>query len=117
MHHVAQDPREVAAAREAASTIGDRRAVALIDLEDAARLGRVTRDLALVLEPGGRVTVEARDFTRRIREPDVTEAVSRVAAAAPVREGLVRFQRAFARRAGRGGGPPRYGHGGGVPVL
>lgn len=72
-----------------------------VALDDEARLARLAADLDLVLEPDGRVVVDGRDWTDRVREEDVTAAVPLVATLPLVRHGLVAHQRRFAERAGR----------------
>ncbi len=82
------------------------RAVTLIALErgieptDADRLAALAADLALTLGRDGTVTVAGRDVSRAIRTPEVTEAVSLVAAIPRVREVMVAHQRRFARENG-----------------
>lgn len=98
-------------ARRVAAALGYRhldtgamyRAVALAALErgvgaeDAASLGRLAEGLDLVVE-GDRVSLGGRDVSARIREPDVTEAVSAISAVPGVREVLVRRQRELAEQ-------------------
>ena len=52
--------------------------------------------MRLHIEVGERVTVDGRDVTEQIRAPEVSSVVSAVAAHPPVREVLVREQRAWA---------------------
>jgi cytidylate kinase len=96
-------------ARRVAAALGYRhldtgamyRAVALAALErgvgpeDAAALGRLAEGLDLVVE-GDRVSLGGRDVSTRIRQPDVTEAVSGISAVPGVREVLMRRQRELA---------------------
>lgn len=77
------------------------RAVALaalragLDLENPDALGALADRLSVSLPPG-RVLLNHEDVTPAIREPDVSQAASRVAVCAPVRARLVVWQRAFA---------------------
>ncbi len=79
------------------------RTVALIALEDgvplddAGALGALAQRLALDLD-GTTVRVDGRDVTQRIRDRDVTDAVSRVSAHPEVRTALVEQQRAIGSR-------------------
>jgi CMP/dCMP kinase len=80
------------------------RAVALaalergIDLEDAGALTALVEDVAIDLQ-GDVVTLNGRDVSQIIRGPDVTAAVSNVAAVEGVRTAMAAIQRA---RAGAG---------------
>jgi CMP/dCMP kinase len=80
------------------------RAVALaaleggIDLEDAGALTALVEDVAIDLQ-GDVVTLNGRDVSQIIRGPDVTAAVSNVAAVEGVRTAMAAIQRA---RAGTG---------------
>jgi cytidylate kinase len=80
------------------------RAVALaalergIDLEDAGALTALVDDVAIDLQ-GDVVTLNGRDVSQIIRGPDVTAAVSKVAAVEGVRTAMAAMQRA---RAGAG---------------
>ncbi|CAN5186663.1 (d)CMP kinase [soil metagenome] len=96
-------------ARRVASALGYRhldtgamyRAVALAALErglgpeQAASLERLAADLDLAIE-GDRVLVEGRDVSARVRQPDVTRAVSAYSAVPGVRAALVHRQRELA---------------------
>ena len=79
------------------------RAVALaaleagVDLSDGDGLGELANDLQLDLD-GTTVRLDGRDVSERIRESDVTRAVSRVSAHPSVREAMVAQQRAIAGR-------------------
>jgi cytidylate kinase len=73
-----------------------------IDPVDAAEATAVARDIDLRLEVDGTVMVNMVDATTQIRGPEVTRAVSSVAAHPGVRAELVSRQREWARR--RGGG-------------
>ena len=73
------------------------------DLNDPAALERLAEriDIRLLPEAGGqRVLMDGEDVTERIRAPDVTEAVSRVASVPGVRRVLVKMQRDMAARRG-----------------
>lgn len=66
-------------------------------LEDAPRLGALANAAQITLD-GGRVTLNGEDVTDEIRRGDVTQAASKVAALAAVREALVAKQRAYSER-------------------
>jgi cytidylate kinase len=74
------------------------RAVALaalrdeIDPNDGEALGELARRLGIRL-PDGRVELDGEDITAAIREPEVTEAASRVSVHPRVREAMVGRQR------------------------
>jgi len=70
-------------------------------LDDDDAVTRLAHDIALVVGEHG-VIVDDVDVTAAIRTPEVTAAVSRVAANSAVRAELVRRQRAWAQQ--RGGG-------------
>ncbi len=72
-----------------------------IDPADADRVVEMTRSVRIDVSEAG-VIVDGIDATTEIRGPEVSEAVSVVAAIADVRVELVRRQREWARR--RGGG-------------
>ncbi|HLI25258.1 MAG TPA: (d)CMP kinase, partial [Acidimicrobiales bacterium] len=72
-----------------------------IDPEDAVTVGRLAEHLELAVSEEG-VRVDGVDATIEIRSPEVTRAVSVVAANPAVRRELVRRQREWA--AGRSGG-------------
>lgn len=78
------------------------RAVALaalergVPLDDPDALGRLARTLELRPQ-GDRILLDGRDVSERIRDADVTAAVSVVAAAPQVRAALVELQRAATR--------------------
>jgi CMP/dCMP kinase len=63
-----------------------------VDPDEGERLSGLVRSLRIELE-GGRVALDGRDVSAAIREPAVTEAASRVAVHAGVREALVARQR------------------------
>ncbi|MBW3626511.1 MAG: (d)CMP kinase [Actinobacteria bacterium] len=72
-----------------------------MDPSDAEPVARMARELEITVEEH-RVTVDGVDATIEIRGPEVTRAVSAVAANVEVRAELVRRQREWARQ--RGGG-------------
>jgi cytidylate kinase len=74
-----------------------------LDPSDERAIADLARDMELVLEVDGdrqRVLVQGEDVTDQIRGPDVTTAVSTVAALPAVRREMVRFQRTFAEHGG-----------------
>jgi CMP/dCMP kinase len=74
-----------------------------VGFEDEAALGQLAHDSRIQLEPtlmGNRVLLDGRDVTDRVREPDVTEAASRISVHPRVREWMVSRQREM----GAGGG-------------
>ena len=73
-----------------------------IELEDEHEVASVAAKMNLDLRPDGTVIVDGMDATTQIRGPEVTRAVSEVAANAEVRAELVSRQREWARL--RGGG-------------
>lgn len=73
-----------------------------IDPDDAEQVARVARECELDVDQDGTVTVDGADATIEIRGPEVTRAVSIVAANPAVREELRRRQRDWAEA--RGGG-------------
>ena len=73
-----------------------------IDPEDVEPVGRVARDLDLRMDLDGTITVDGADATIEIRGPEVTRAVSIVAANPLVRDEMRRRQREWAKK--RGGG-------------
>lgn len=73
-----------------------------IDPADADEATEVAREMDLRMETDGTLTVDMVDATTQIRGPEVTRAVSSVAAHPGVRAELVSRQREWARR--RGGG-------------
>lgn len=73
------------------------------DLSDAAALGRLAEQLDIRLLPakdGQRVLMDGEDVTERIREQDVTGAVSRIASVPEVRRVLVKLQKEIAAQRG-----------------
>jgi cytidylate kinase len=73
-----------------------------IDPDDGERVARVAEDCELEMDDDGTVRVDGADATIEIRGPEVTRAVSIVAANPGVREQMRRRQRAWAEQ--RGGG-------------
>jgi CMP/dCMP kinase len=73
-----------------------------VDPSDDDLVAAIARDLHLELSGDGTVVVDGIDATTQIRGPEVTRAVSTVAANSAVRTELVSRQREWARR--RGGG-------------
>jgi len=69
-----------------------------IDPEDAAPVAKLAREFDLRLDEDGTVRVDGVDATIEIRGPEVTRAVSIVAANPVVREELVSRQREWATR-------------------
>lgn len=72
-----------------------------VDPSDAEGVARIARNADLAVSPAA-VTIDGVDATIEIRGPEVTHAVSAVAANLAVRQELVRRQRAWAEE--RGGG-------------
>ncbi len=73
-----------------------------IDVDEADDVARLARELDLRMDPDGPVRVDGVDATIEIRGPEVTRAVSIVAAIPGVREEMRSRQREWATR--RGGG-------------
>ena len=73
-----------------------------VDPEDAEVVGNLARNIELEVDPGGRVTVDGIDATIEIRGPEVTRAVSIVAANPAVRTEMRARQRQWVAK--RGGG-------------
>jgi CMP/dCMP kinase len=74
-----------------------------VGFEDEAALVQLAHDSRIQLEPtltGNRVLLDRRDVTVRLREPDVTEAASRISVHPKVREWMVARQQEM----GAGGG-------------
>jgi CMP/dCMP kinase len=74
-----------------------------VGFEDETALVQLAHDSRIQLEPtrtGNRVLLDGRDVTDRVREPDVTEAASRISVHPKVREWMVARQQAM----GAGGG-------------
>lgn len=62
------------------------------DLDDSVKMGELAGSLEIELD-GERVVLDGRDVSGTIREPQVSEASSRVSVHSPVREALVAEQR------------------------
>ena len=73
-----------------------------VDPSDEETVAEIARTMELTLHPDRTVVVDGIDATTQIRGPEVTRAVSTVAANAAVRRELVSRQREWTRR--RGGG-------------
>jgi cytidylate kinase len=73
-----------------------------VDPEEEELVANLARGMELAMEPDGTVLVDGVDATIEIRGPEVTRAVSIVAANPAVREEMRRRQREWA--AARGGG-------------
>jgi len=74
-----------------------------VSFEDEAALVKLAHDSRIQLEPtltGNRVMLDGRDVSERVREPDVTDAASRVSVHPKVREWMVARQQEM----GAGGG-------------
>ncbi len=74
-----------------------------VSLDDAEALWQLAQNTAVQLEPqgeGNRVLLDGRDVSRRIREPDVTAAASRVSVHPKVRQVMVARQRALGAQGG-----------------
>lgn len=87
-----------------------------ISFDDEAALAELARNTRIQLEPtlgGNRVLLDGRDVTQRVREPDVSEAASRVSVHPQVREWMVARQ----RQLGAGGGVVMEGRDIGTKVF
>jgi CMP/dCMP kinase len=87
-----------------------------VSLDDGEALRRLANNTVIELEPcgeGNRVLLDGRDVSQRIRDADVTAAASRVSAYPPVREVMVKRQRAL----GVGGGVVMEGRDIGTAVF
>jgi len=73
-----------------------------VDPEDAEVVGNLSRNIDLDIDPSGKVTVDGVDATIEIRGPEVTRAVSIVAANPGVRSEMRARQRQWVAK--RGGG-------------
>src|SRR5262249_14619584 len=73
-----------------------------VDPEETEKVGRIARDMQLEMRDDGTVWVDGVDATIEIRGPEVTRAVSTVAANSEVRTEMRDRQRAWA--AAHGGG-------------
>jgi cytidylate kinase len=73
-----------------------------VDIEEGESVGKVARDLDLRMEDDGSISVDGVDATIEIRGPEVTRAVSIVAANPEVRKEMRRRQREWAVKHGGG---------------
>ncbi|MGZ4707808.1 MAG: (d)CMP kinase [Acidimicrobiales bacterium] len=73
-----------------------------IDIEEAESVGKVARDLDLRMDDDGTIMVDGVDATIEIRGPEVTRAVSIVAANPEVRKQMRQRQREWATKFGGG---------------
>lgn len=74
-----------------------------IDSEDAAGLQRLARTTEIALEPtpaGNRVLLDGEDVTDLIRDPEVTQAASRVSVHPAIRSWMVDLQREMGKAGG-----------------
>src|ERR1700756_1229548 len=74
-----------------------------IDPDDAAALQRLARATEIALEPtpaGNRVLLDGEDVTDRIRDPEVTQAASRVSVHPAIRAWMVDLQREMGKAGG-----------------
>ena len=74
-----------------------------IDPDDAASLQRLARTTEIALEPtpaGNRVLLDGEDITDLIRDPDVTQAASRVSVHPAIRAWMVDLQREMGKAGG-----------------
>jgi CMP/dCMP kinase len=80
------------------------RAVALwairlgVDLKDMHRLERLAKEAKIELAADGRVPLNGEDVTEAIRDPQVSEAASKVSTVPGVRRALLPVQRSMAQR-------------------
>jgi CMP/dCMP kinase len=73
-----------------------------VDPDEQAPVGKLAREFELEMHPDGSIEVDGVDASIEIRGPEVTRAVSIVAANREVRAELRRRQRAWAEQAGGG---------------
>ena len=73
-----------------------------VDPEDAESVGNLAREMVLTMDPTGAVVVDGVDATIEIRGPEVTRAVSIVAANPAVRTEMRQRQREWAQAHGGG---------------
>ncbi len=73
-----------------------------VDPEDAEQVSNLAREMVLIMRPDGTVIVDGADATIEIRGPEVTRAVSSVAANPAVRNEMRSRQREWAREHGGG---------------
>jgi cytidylate kinase len=65
-------------------------------LDDHHRLEQLASSAEVTLDPSGRICLNGEDVTTAIREPEISQAASRISTVAGVRRALVEKQRAFA---------------------
>ncbi|MFN0038824.1 MAG: (d)CMP kinase, partial [Burkholderiales bacterium] len=70
-----------------------------VRLDDTVRLGQLSENLQAGFQDD-RIELEGRDVTDRIRAENVSDAASKIAGLASVRQGLLRFQRSNCRKPG-----------------
>ena len=73
-----------------------------VDPDDAELVANLAREMVLIMRPDGTVIVDGADATIEIRGPEVTRAVSSVAANPMVRNEMRSRQREWAREHGGG---------------
>ncbi len=73
-----------------------------VDPDDAEQVANLAREMILIMHPDGTVVVDGADATIEIRGPEVTRAVSIVAANPAVRNEMRSRQREWAREHGGG---------------
>ena len=73
-----------------------------VDPDDAELVANLAREMVLIMRPDGTVIVDGADATIEIRGPEVTRAVSSVAANPVVRNEMRSRQREWAREHGGG---------------
>jgi cytidylate kinase len=71
-----------------------------VDPDDAELVANLAREMVLIMRPDGTVIVDGADATIEIRGPEVTRAVSSVAANPAVRNEMRSRQREWAREHG-----------------
>ena len=87
-----------------------------VSFDDESALVKLAHDTRILLEPsmgGNRVLLDGRDVSQRVREPDVTEAASRVSVHPGVRQWMVARQKEM----GAGGGVVMEGRDIGTKVF
>src|SRR5450432_1965270 len=87
-----------------------------VSFDDEPALVKLTQKTRIVLEPslgGNRVLLDGRDVSQRVREPDVTEAASRVSVHPEIRQWMVARQQEM----GAGGGVVMEGRDIGTKVF
>jgi cytidylate kinase len=73
-----------------------------VDPDDAELVSNLAREMVLIMRPDGTVIVDGADATIEIRGPEVTRAVSSIAANPAVRNEMRSRQREWAREHGGG---------------